>query len=571
MKMLLTKKWLRTSIGVGLTLSMAVAGGPASTAASSEVKAVYGKPVVRRLSPSQYRNIITEVFGPAIELGGRFEPDTRINGLTEIGASQVSVSSAGMAQFDIMARSIASQVTSERNRKIMIPCAPQNAAVADSKCAQQFFGEVGRLLFRRPLSTSEQSKYVEAANVTAASTNDFYTGLSLSLAAMLSSPQFLFRQADAVPDGRNYYRLDDYSKASRLSFFLWNTMPDEVLLKAAEKGELRTQRGLKKQVDRMIASPKLVNGARAFFSDMLHLDEVPEVVKDATLFPKFDSIVAADAKEQTLRTISKVLIEDRSDYRSIFTTKKTFLTQALAAMYRVPLANDVPNGSPDSWQPYEFSSEDPRGGILTHLSFLSLHSHAGRTSPTLRGKAVREILLCQKVPAPPGDVQINLVQDTNNPAYRTARDRLNAHATNPVCAGCHKITDPMGLALENFDGAGGYRARENGVAPDTKGTLDGANFDGPAELGRVLSSNRAATSCLVDRLVAYGAGRSPVSGEVAWVANLKKDFESDGYVIPEMMKEIALSAEFYRTAPTEPSDLEASMKQNSPQPIRSQE
>jgi hypothetical protein len=530
---------------------MTSAAGIAAWAAAPEVKAkpAVGKAVTRRLTPTQYRNIIDEVFGPAIELGGRFEPDLRVNELIEIGTGQVSVSSVGMAQFDTMARAIAAQVVGERNRGIMIPCKPQDPAAADDACATQFLTGVGRLLFRRPLTEAESRRYVEAANIGAKSTKDFYTGLSLSLGAMLSSPQFLFRQVkvESEPGRRGQYRLDSYSKATRLSFFLWNSMPDEMLIQAAEKGELDSRRGLTKHVDRMIASPRLEAGVSAFFADMFRFDGLVAVSKDTTLYPKFDSIVAANAQEQTLRTVSNVLVTQRADYREIFTTRKTYLTQALASVYNVPLINDVPNGSPDSWQPFEFPADDPRAGVLTHLSFLALHSHPGRSSPTLRGKALREIMLCQKVPAPPGDVTFQLVQDTNSPVYRTARDRLQAHSGEPMCAGCHKITDPMGLALEHFDGSGSYRDTENGVRMDTKGALDGKAFDGAVELGLAVAQNPAAPNCLVDRMSSYAMGRLPVGEETAWVAALKKDFAKDGYVVPELMKRIVLSPQFYRT------------------------
>lgn len=553
---------LATGAAAVALIACAAVGGVTAWAASAPAvdgKDGVGKAVIRRLTPAQYENIVGEVFGPSIELGGRFEPDVRVNDLIEIGTGRVSVSSSGMAQYDTMARAIAAQVVSPRNRDIMIPCRPQSAATPDDACAGKFLSGVGRLLFRRPLTEIEEQRFVTAANIGAKQTGDFYAGLSLSLSAILSSPQFLFRQVDVEPDRerRGQYRLDAYSKASRLSFFLWDSMPDAMLLEAAEKGELDTRRGLAKHVNRMIASPRLEEGVKAFFADMFRFDGLAGLAKDSTLYPKFDSIVATDAEQQTLRTVADVLVRQHADYRQIFTTRKTFLTQALASVYNVPLINDVPNGSPDSWQAFEFPEGDSRAGILTHLSFLALHSHPGRSSPTLRGKALREIMLCQKVPAPPGDVQFTLVQDVNNPVYRTARDRLTAHSSEPMCAGCHKITDPMGLALEHFDGAGAFRETENGVRMDTKGALDGVAFDGAADLGRALTQNPAAPSCLVDRLSAYAMGRVPAGSEKGWVADLKKNFAKDGFVVPELMRRIALSPEYYRAPAPDSAGMEA--------------
>src|SRR5262249_6593 len=149
------------------------------------------------------------------------------------------------------------------------------------------------------------------------------------------------------------------------------------------------------------------------------------------------------------------------------------------------------------WVPYEFPPGDPHVGILTHASFLSLHSHPGRTSPTLRGRAIREILMCQKVPDPPGNVDFTLVNQTDNQVHKTARARLAAHATEAMCAGCHKITDPVGLGLENFDSGSDYRSAENGAAIDASGTLDGMRFTNAGELGKALHDSKQVPACLV--------------------------------------------------------------------------
>lgn len=517
----------------------------------------------RRLTPEQYTQVIADVFGPAIKIGGRFDPGFRVDGLLEVGASQANISPSGMEQYDVIARSIAAQVLDERRRELMVPCKPKSQSAPDDACAGEFLTSVGELLFRRPLSDRELRLHVRSAREAAAGLKDFHAGLGLSLAAMLSEPAFLFRQEnfEADPDRRGELRLDAYSKASRLSFFLWNSGPDRALLAAARKGELETREGLARQVERMLASPRLESGLRAFFADMLHFEDFATLTKDNAIYPKFSAQVAEDAQEQTLRTIIDVTLAERGDYRDIFTTKKTHLTRPLAAIYQVPLAVKVPNGAPEKWLPYEFSANDPRGGVLMQVAFVTLHSHPGRSSPTLRGKALREIFLCQKVPAPPGDVNFTIVQDTSNPVYKTARERLKAHATNPVCTGCHKITDPMGLALENFDGGGSYRTSENGVPLDTTGELDGVKFTNGAELGRAVHDNPAAVSCLVDRMSAYALGRTPARSEAAaWVAPLKQGFAADKYVVPDLMRRIATSPEFYRAAPVQEPQKDAALR-----------
>jgi hypothetical protein len=205
----------------------------------------------------------------------------------------------------------------------------------------------------------------------------------------------------------------------------------------------------------------------------------------------------------------------------------------------------------EGWEAYEFPKDDPRAGLLTQISFLALHSHPGRSSPTLRGKALREVLLCQKVPDPPGNVNFNLVQDTKNPNLKTARERLTQHRTDPTCAGCHKLIDPMGLSLENFDSLGDYRASENGAAIDASGELDGMSFTDAAGLGKAVHDDPATPICLVNRMYAYAAGRPATNGENEWMKYLATHFASDGYRVPDLMRRIATGNAFYRVSSTE--------------------
>jgi hypothetical protein len=506
-----------------------------------------GSPAIsRRLRPDQYRRVIADVFGPTIKIGGRFEPDLREGGLFAVGAGRVGVTATGMEQYDAMAQDIAAQVVSEEHRATLIPCAPRSATAPDDTCAAKFFASAGPLLYRRPLTSGENAAAVMLAHATSESLADFYAGLATSLAGMLESPQFLFRAELTEPDpGKpGAYRLEAYSKASQLSFFLWNAGPDRKLMAAAQSGKLDTASGLAAEVDRMMGSPRLESGLRAFFADMLQFDLFDSLAKDAKIFPKWTFKVAEDAQEQTLRTIVDVLLTQRGDYRDLFTTRATFLTPLLGSIYGVPL----PQASPH-WQPYEFPASDPRAGIQSQASFVALHSHEGLSSPTLRGKALREVLLCEPIPAPPANVNFAVAQDTHNPNFKTMRDRLTAHRTDPTCAGCHKLMDPVGLALENFDSDAGFRAAENGQPIDASGELDGEAFTGAAGLGRAIHDNPATGACLARRLYSFATGRAPARRDIAWIRSLEQGFAVDGYRVPELMRRIATSENFYRVAP----------------------
>jgi len=554
-----------------VVVGAAIIGVPRLTgqqaAKPNDIAATAGGPtVLRRLTQAQYQHVIADVFGADITIGGRFEPDIRDSGLIEVGAGKVSVPAAGLEQYGKMARSVSVQVFDKAHRDSMVDCKPASAAAPDDACAGQFISQAGRLLYRRPLTQDEQAQLVQGAAEATKTVGDFYGGLQITLTTMLQAPQFLFNWETGVPDKNHpgQWTLDAYSKAARLSFFLWDAAPDDMLLTAAQSGGLDTQAGFDKQVDRMLASPRLEAGVRAYFADMLGFDGFNNLSKDPTIYPKYSFGLGTDAQEQTLRTITNHLLVKNGDYRDLFTTRDTFLSRQLGAVYGIPVPKHAPGATPDGWQPYSFPAGDPRSGILMQISFLALHSHPGRTSPTLRGKALRETILCQKVPDPPGNVNFNLVQDTKNPLYKTVRQRLEAHRTQPTCTGCHKMMDPIGLSLENFDSIGTYRAGENDTAIDASGEIDGVKFSDAEGLGKAIHNHPATTACLVNRLYAYAVGRAPTKSETDWLrADLAQDFAADGYKFQPLMRRIVTSDVFFRvigpeseTKPTRQASLQ---------------
>ena len=314
---------------------------------------------------------------------------------------------------------------------------------------------------------------------------------------------------------------------------------------AAESGALDSTPGLYQQIDRLLSSRRMEDGLREFFSDMLGFDGFATLSVDASLYPKFTKNVADDAREQTLRTIAQHLLDRNADYRDLFVTRDTFLTPALAAIYGVPLPRSQELGGAVPWVPYRFPDNDPHVGLLTQVSFLSLHSHPGTTSPTLRGKAVRENLLCQRIPPPPADVDFSLIQDTSNPAFRTVRQRLTQHRQNPTCAACHRMTDPIGLSLEVFDTSGVYRTTENGAPIDTSGTYRRQQYSGVGELVPLLRDDPALTSCLVNRAFSYGTGRMPSDNELGWLTETRTDLVEDGVTWRDLMRRITQNPDFY--------------------------
>ena len=544
-----------TSIGIlGLVAGMGLAAcsdsapnRPAAKATAVTAVAQYAgtPPRVRRMTQDQYHNTISYVFGDDLSIGEPFAPLPRTDGLLATGASSAGMTAGELQQLQRSASQIAAQVVDKGNpgertsprRDFLVPCKPASLDAANDACASKFIKQTGRLLYRHTLSDATVAELVGSARKGATDLKDFYAGLATVIEGMLIDPGVLLITDNSEPDPNHpgKKRLTAYALASRLSFFLWDAAPDDTLLKAAESGALYTKKGRAAAVDAMIASPRLAAGVRAFFDDMFGFEEFVITAKDPKTYPMITGQTLVDAREQTLRTVTDHLITRRGDYRDLFLTRNTFISPTLAPVYGVP--------STTGWSPYEFPADAHRAGILSQISFLALHSHPARSSATKRGKALRELLLCQRVPPPPPNVDFSAVENPD-PTLRTARERLTRHSINPVCAGCHKITDPIGLALETFDGAGRYREAEKGVKLDTSGSLDGKTFNSSEGLGQALHDHPQLASCLVKRVYSFGTGGPLSAADTPAVEALSTAFAQTGYKVPDLLRMIALSDAF---------------------------
>ena len=497
---------------------------------------------LRRLTENEYRNSIADIFGKDISVQGTFEPGIRLGGLTSASTAVLSITPAGFESYSKMADSIATQATDEENRKRLISCQPKSAKAPDDVCATEFLSHYGLQLFRRPLTSEELKTRVNLARTMAKSSGDFYAGLRYSLATLLQSPEFLFRKEIAVSADGKAYALDPYSRATRLSYLMWDTTPDAELLKSAESGELNTPAGLEKQVDRLMASPRLEVGMRAFFTDMFMLDTFNVISKDSLFYPKWAGPMAAAAQEETLRSTLDVALHQNGDMRDLMVTRKTLINRSLASLYGVPFSFK------DDWAPYEFAPEAGRSGILTQISMLAMFSHPGRSSPTKRGVAINEILLCEPTPTPPNNVDFSEVNDTSGPK-KTVRERLMAHAADKTCASCHNAVDPLGLSLEGFDTIGGRREKENGELIDVSATIQGKSFSGAEGLGKFMYSSPKYPACLARKLYSYANGLNSEEVETSAFKAGLDDFQKSGYRLRALLKGLIVSPQFFTASP----------------------
>ena len=511
----------------------------------SNAPAVNAGPIaLRRLTTEQFVRCIHDALGEHITVPRRIDPDERRAGLLAVGSSSASVTPSGFEKYEAAAAAVAEQALHADHRAELVPCEPASASSSDDVCARQFIEQVGRRLFRRSLSQAEIDSRVDVARNATRVLGDFYQGLELALSSLLVSPDFLFRVERAEPDPSdpNRLRLTAISIASRLSFLLWNASPDDELLDAAESGNLLDRDVLAAQVDRLVSSPRAEIGLRTLFSDVYDFRQFDDglVRKDAALFPAYTQTIAEDAKEQTLRTIVAHLTNG-GDYRDLFITRNTFLTRNLGLMYRVPVV------SANGWEAHTFDEGSPRAGLLSHVSVMALYSHTGRSSATLRGKFVREVLLCQDVPTPPANIDFSIVEDTMG-ELRTARERLEMHVTNEACASCHNLMDPIGLAFENFDAIGAFREQENGVTIDASGELDGVSYDGPVGVGEALRDHPELGPCLVRTLFRYSVGRDATPDERPLLDFLGERFGQSEFRVADLVREIVLSDGFLTTS-----------------------
>jgi hypothetical protein len=477
-----------------LALGAALVAGPAckdEPVAKGESQAELGpapsvtpaEPQLRRLTTVQYGNTVRALFGDDIVVPQGLEPDTAVDGLFSEGATAASLSASGVADYEDAAFNLAEQVmASETRRATLVTCSPVD--VVDPDCVRDTLRALGRRAWRRPLSEEELDSLSLVSTTAAAVLDDFYAGLEFGVAGLLQSPYFIYRVELGEDDGAGGRVYTSVEMASRLSYFLWNTMPDDELLDAAEAGELSTDAGIAVQADRLLADPRVREGVATLFDEMLALHSLPNIDKDPTVFTRFTDSLGAAGREETRLGIEALIFEEQGSYLDLFTTRRTFVNRELAALYNVAAP------SRDGFGEVELPADGGRAGLLGQVGFLALNAHPTSTSATVRGKSMREQLLCQTVLPPPADLNASLPEVSE--AGPTMRDRLSVHATDPACATCHNLMDPIGLGLENFDGLGSWRLTENDTVIDPSGELDGEPFATPSASA---SASRRAPGC----------------------------------------------------------------------------
>lgn len=488
-----------------------------------------GDGVLVRLTEAQLASSVKALFGPGIEVGGPVEPDVSAAGLRQVGAARTALSSWGVEQYEALAESLARRALADGARGWM-PC--PLSETEDPGCRDRTLRHVAERAWRRPVPAAELEPLVRVFSAARAALPEEGTkaGLQYAISAILQAPDFLYR----VEVGRREATLDPFELATRLAFFLWDAPPDDALWRAAMEDALPAT--LAAQAERMMADPRFETGTRAFFEDLYHLYALDEVAKDPSAFLHFSSELGAEAREETLRFLVDLLVDREGNFLDAFRAKRSFLNRRLASLYGVRAT------AREGFGEVQLPPEGGRRGLLGHASFLMLSSHPIASSATLRGKFIREVFLCDVISAPPADVNTALPEPSG--AAVTLRDRVQEHLTNPSCAGCHNLMDPLGLGLEQFDAVGGFRALEFGTPIDPSGSLDGTAFADAWELAGVVAEHPKVPACIVRSVFRYALSREETTGERALLALLTERFVARGHTWKALLRDVVMSPSF---------------------------
>lgn len=498
-------------------------------------------PRLRRLLARQYRNSIRDLLGDGAAQVVTPPHDTDVNGFEAIGAAQLAVGDDSVSKYESSALAAAAAAMGDVARvDAYVDCAP--AAFDDASCHSKFVANFGRLAWRRPLDQEEIERYAGVGVAAATAYKDFHAGVSHSMAALLESPYFLYQVELGTMDPGNIEvrKLNGYEVAARISFFLLDTTPSPELMAEAETGALDNGEGVREAARKLLDQPAAHAALRGYYDELFRLRELPGLAKDNGSFPAWGGTLAAAMREETLLLIDEVVWEKDTDFREFFTADHTFINAELAAFYGV----DAP--SADGFAAASLPPEQKRAGFFGQAAFLSSFAHAATTSPTLRGKFVRERILCQDIPAPPPDVITVL---PSGPNIKTMRQKLEEHQKNPSCAVCHKKMDNVGLGLENYDPIGAYRTTENGETIDPVSDLDGVKFDGAASLGKALRDHPDVSACLVRNLYRHASGHVETGAEEESMTAIEDAFVASGYRLREALVEIVASDAFRNAGP----------------------
>lgn len=498
--------------------------------------------MLRRLTKAQFHNAIADVFGVDPDVTD-VDSDNWAGNFAVIGASIVVTSQLGAEGYQsIVEDSVAAVFSDATKRSKFLGCTPTTAA--NDTCVRNTITTLGRRAWRRPLETAEVDGLVSLAQTAATDLGSAVEGLHWAIVALFGSPNFLYRPELGAPAADGSLRLTPYELASRLAFLLWNSLPDSQLLDAAANGSLSTPDGLRASIDRLLSAPAGRQAIGDFAEEYMRLDRVLSQAKDAGLFPEYGPGLQAGMVRDMRATWESIAFDDQSSALGLFSTNKVFANADLAKMYGL----DATGLDSKTFKAFTLPADGPRLGILSKAGFLSQFANQQEGSPTLRGKFIRDALMCKTVPPPPPNVSPTFADPPAGVKW-TKRQRLEAHRADTVCAACHGLMDPLGIPLESFDAIGRYRTMDNGLPVDPTSQVDGVNVANAREMGEAMSASDAVKTCMVRRYYTYAMGHEERDVDASVETALVTAFAGSGYKLRDLVVATATHDAFTAVAP----------------------
>lgn len=484
---------------------------------------------MRRLTSFEYRSTVHDILEVELDESFALLPDDASGGFASNATLPVSL--GHLEAYMNAAEAIAPELDIEA----LAPCLTD----ADD-CARDTIERFGRRMFRRSLGTAELDGFSALYLSATEGGRSAPEALRLVFEAFLQSPSFLYRPEIGEGAQPGAVELTDLELASRLSFFLWGSTPDELLLDAAESGTLKDPKELRAQAERLLSSPKAARTFQNFFTQWLGLEQFDNESKDPGLYPEFSPSMRRAMVEESQRFIERVMASANPSLAELFSETSTVINNPLAELYGVE-----PRGESDNdWFEARLPA-DERAGLLTQASFLASHSNADQQSPILRGYFVRTRILCGSVPPPPPDADLTPPQIA---ADATTRERFAEHGQSPGCAICHELMDPIGFTFLNYDAIGRYRREEVGQTIDASGYITEIeefpdSFSDAIDMAKSLGTSSTVSECLTRQLFRYALGRPERDEELRSIAQAHEAYVTSPS-IPDLFIGVVMSPAF---------------------------
>lgn len=490
-----------------------------------------------RLTNREYDDTVHDLLGdttqPATQFASDRDPTFEFRRAGDLAEQDATL-------LETAAESLAAAAVPTLNT--LLPC----ASTGGDSCAQQFIAQFGARAFRRPLASPEASRLMALYTTGRTTLNlAFPDAISLLIEAMLQSPQFLYHWEVSPTDAPVYngsvLQLGTYTIASRLSYFIWGSMPDDALFAAAASGELNTVAGVTTAARRLLADPRARGTVSSFFSDWLALDGLAARAKDTTLYPQYTPALQAAMLAETSTFVQSVVFDGDGRWSTLLGAPYSYIDQSLGTLYGAPVMGTGAQRT--------MLNASQRAGFLTQASFLALTGTTEGSDPPRRGQAILTKLMCRPLPPPPA----NVPPPAPASAGGTTRQRFTTHDMNPCAQGCHTTMDPIGFAFENYDGIGGYRTTDNGLPVDASGfvSIDGAtqSFDNAIGLVQVLTKSSQVRQCFSTEWARYALDRPDTPDDQASLAAVALAFSQDTAGVQDLMTAVTTMRSFRYRSP----------------------